>query len=280
MYHANFAIFFSGISKDKIVFNVRHSLHDIRLEKFVTRLMINIGSILSRFVFSTVYCSKTSINQHLNINYSLDYKYIPNGFDIKKYKPNAKYRKDVRKSVDINNSTLLIGSVARYHPMKNHIGLIQEFSKFLEKNNNSHLMLVGSGLINNKKINNSIKSMGICSKITIFDDRNDVYRLMNAMDVFVISSLWGEAFPNVLGEAMLTEIPCIVTNVGDSKYIVGSCGTVADSGIYKALCDIDNMSYSERRLVGHNLRQRAVKNFSIEFVSSKYRDMYKEMLHL
>ena len=48
------------------------------------------------------------------------------------------------------------------------------------------------------------------------------------MDLFILPSLWGEAFPNVLGEAMSTSLPCIVSNVGDSAHILGNCGLIIE----------------------------------------------------
>lgn len=59
--------------------------------------------------------------------------------------------------------------------------------------------------------------------------------MYNAFDLATLSSAYGEGFPNVIGEAMASGVPCVVTNVGDSAYIVGDTGTVVPTRNPEAL---------------------------------------------
>lgn len=277
MYHANFLAYFSGIRKRKIIFNIRHSLDDVNNEKRLTRLMITIGSYLSRFVYSTVYCSEVSMKQHYSVGYSKSRSiYIPNGFDFNKFSPNVKYRTAYRKRLMIDDASFVFGSVARFHPMKNHIGLIKDFS-LLEKESNCSLVLIGEGVVN-REIKQLIKALKIESKVILLDKKEDIHKWLPAIDSIVIPSLWGEAFPNILGESMSTEIPCIVSQVGDAPLILGDCGIVIKNTIHRSMEHIYKLSIADRRNLGKMARNRVITNYSISNSINKYHDLYLEII--
>jgi glycosyltransferase involved in cell wall biosynthesis len=93
----------------------------------------------------------------------------------------------------------------------------------------------------------------------------------NALDLAVSSSRWGEGFPNVVAEAMAAGVPCLVTNVGDSRNVVGDTGWVCPphdpAEFAKAL-----MSATESRgdlaERGRRARERVIAEFSIDRLTS------------
>ena len=275
MYHANFLAFFSGINRGKIVFNIRHSLHDIENEKKLTKILIIIGSYMSRFVFKTVYCSKVSMKQHYKAGYSeAKSTYIPNGFDFSKFAPNHKYRRDYREQMSIDPKTFVFGSIARFHPMKNHIGLIKDFS--LIKGNCS-LVLIGEGIVN-EEIKQLIQKLKLENRVVLLDKKEDIHKWLPAFDSIIIPSLWGEAFPNILGEAMSTEIPCIVSQVGDAPLILGDCGLVIEDSIHKSMQYIHSLSTSDRKNLGRLARNRIIAKYSLSNSIKMYSDLYKDLI--
>jgi glycosyltransferase involved in cell wall biosynthesis len=104
---------------------------------------------------------------------------------------------------------------------------------------------------------------------------------MNAMDIFALSSLWGEGFPNVLGEAMLLKIPCIANNIGGCDEIMGDTGILIDMPCsidkWRAhLTDCISMSSEERSTFGKRGRDRVITSFSMDRTQSMYDQVYKQ----
>ena len=104
---------------------------------------------------------------------------------------------------------------------------------------------------------------------------------MASLDVFVSSSV-GEAFPNVLGEAMSSGTPCVVTNVGDCAEIIGETGHVVNTEDMKALSlniiQLLNLSLKQRKRLGDTARKRILEKFELNNIVSKYEDFYLKLV--
>ena len=109
-------------------------------------------------------------------------------------------------------------------------------------------------------------------------ERRDIPRLMSALDVFVSSARSGEGFPNTIGEAMASGVPCVVTDVGESANIVGNWGRVVvpnNSGLLAAaIIDVLSLSPQERHIWGQKCRERIARKYAIGNVSEEYRQIY------
>jgi glycosyltransferase involved in cell wall biosynthesis len=104
---------------------------------------------------------------------------------------------------------------------------------------------------------------------------------MSSFDVLVSSSL-AEAFPLVIGEAMATSRPCVVTDVGDSAYLVGDTGRVVPSrdpnALASATLDLLSVPSASRRALGEKARARIAKCFDLDLIASRYEALYLEEL--
>jgi glycosyltransferase involved in cell wall biosynthesis len=147
-----------------------------------------------------------------------------------------------------------------------------------------HFLLAGKGVDRgNAKLLQGIEESDLHGFTHLLGLRTDVPRLMAARDVLVSSSI-GEAFPNVLGEAMGCCVPCAVTDVGDSAWIVGDTGWVVPvgdmAGLAKAMEELLAMPPAERKILGERARTRVSEKFEIGNIVEQYKVFYAELAAL
>ena len=114
---------------------------------------------------------------------------INNAIDLKKFEFNENTREDLRKELGIKEDVLVIGHVGRFMKQKNHEFFIDVFEKAIKQDDNIYLILVGQGPLEDK-IKEMAKEKGIEDKILFLGQRNDVNKLYQAMDIFVLPSLY------------------------------------------------------------------------------------------
>ena len=277
MYHGNIAATMAVFlcwpfrKKAKLFWNIRQTLYNLDGEKRQTRWLIMLGRWLSFLPHNIIYNSNLSLEQHIAIGYSVkNNSMIPNGFDLEKFRPDQDRYQEFRKELGISERTILIGHISRFHPMKDHTTLLKAIDSVTKETSDSKeiqsvlFLLVGHGVSRDFSTNSSIHFLG---------ERSDIPRIMSALDVLISSSAWGEGFPNVIGEAMASETPCVVTDVGDSAYIVGKYGKVCPAGddhcIAKNLLQFIKND-SQRKKLGQQSRKRIEKYYSIDKIKKEY----------
>lgn len=113
---------------------------------------------------------------------------LNNGIDFEKYEFNLKYRNEIRSSIGIlDEKTIVFGNVARFSSEKNHDILINIFKKYHDINSNSKLVLVGNGPLEHK-IKDKIQKLNLTNDVIFMGIRDDVYKVINAFDIFVLPS--------------------------------------------------------------------------------------------
>ena len=134
---------------------------------------------------------------------------FPNAVDIDKLTFNEDIRNEYRKLFNIEDK-IVFGHVGRFHESKNHMFLIDVFMEIHRRNSNTVLMIVGDGELR-LSIETRIQQHGIDDSVILTGSRNDVSNLLQAMDVFLLPSLW-EGLPVTLVEAQAAGLPCLVSD--------------------------------------------------------------------
>jgi glycosyltransferase involved in cell wall biosynthesis len=134
---------------------------------------------------------------------------IHNAIDVGMFQYNAETRRQYRQFLDLKDS-FVIGHVGRFFHVKNHGFLIDVFYEIYCQNPKAKLMLVGDGELK-EQIKSKVSKLGLEKAVLFLGVRNDVYALMQAMDVFALPSLF-EGLPLVCIEAQVALLPCIISD--------------------------------------------------------------------
>lgn len=284
MYHGNIISYLvSKANKSKVIWNVRHSLYSISHEKFVTRQVIKIGKFFSKKVHSIVYNSSVSKDLHERYGFSnLKSCVIHNGFATQTSLYINNCKKKSRQRFGIDENLIIIGHIGRFHEMKDHELFIKMSLKLLEKSNNIAFMMAGTNINYQNPILSKLIPEKYRDKFMLIGEINDVASVICIFDIFCQSS-WSEAFPNVVGEAMAMEIPCVFTDVGDTKFLVGNDRYAVPkkslNELYNAMHSMILNTKANRSEIGKKLRMRIEKNFPEDKVKKNYMLLYDQVLN-
>lgn len=145
--------------------------------------------------------------------------FLHNAIDTKIFTYNEMIRKQYRSGLGIEDK-YVIGHIGRFTKQKNHSFLLHVFSEVHKRNRNAVLLLVGDGELQ-KTIKEKVSYMKLEDSVIFLGVRQDVSELMDAMDLFLLPSLY-EGMPNALVEAQAVGLPCIVAdNVTRESDITG-----------------------------------------------------------
>ena len=285
MYHGNLIGSFSRVvapGKPALVWNVRHSLSDLTQEKITTQQVIRINRWLSFGADVILYNSYRSREQHEIFGFSkVNAKVIPNGIDTDTFSFSSKDRKYIRSKLGIPENACVVGHMARLHPMKDHAVFMQAAKSLSYRYQNLYFLLSGRDVsFDNIMLNQELSSQ-VRHRFYFLGERNDIHKLMSAIDIFCLSSAWGEGFPNVLGEAMATSIPCVTTNIGDSSLVVNKTGIIVPpcdvNALEKGIESLLTMSSEDRVSLGRSALERIKINYKLSKVVEKYASLYNEL---
>ena len=251
----------------KLVWGIRASNMEMDQYDWLSRWSYQVESKLSGFADMIIANSQAGMEMMREKGFVIDKALmIPNGIDTQKFYPDLAGRARMRDQLGIVAGDKLIGLVARLDPMKDHATFMHAASYLLKMRENARFVCIGDGPARyRRKLMDLSVDLGIEDKLVWVGSIDDMAAMYNAFDVATLSSAYGEGFPNVIGEAMACGIPCVVTNVGDSAYIVGDTGTVVPTRNPEALAHAWNAMLEKIDKDGHELKIRARERLCLLF---------------
>ena len=194
---------------------------------------------------------------------------IANGIDTARFRPNSDRPPAHPGGSGSDGRGPTVGVVARLHPMKGHSILLRTAAELIHKVPGVRFVFVGAGAPSfEQRLRGLAANHGLDQHICWVKPQDDVEVLYGGFDLLCLPSVYGEGFPNVIGEAMASGIPCVVTNVGDSAPVVGDTGWVVPPGdsesLSRALLEALTIGLSDRLALGVRARQRIIDNFSFD----------------
>ena len=175
----------------------------------------------------------------------------------------------MRAEWELGEHEILVGLVGRLDPMKDHPVFLEAASRIARVRRDVRFVCVGGGPADYAAaLKQRAAALGLTNQLMWVGAREDMPAVYSALDIASSSSSCGEGFSNTIAEAMACGVPCVVTDVGDSAWIVEGTGVIVPSGDYKALAQdlrrLIRLPPQERKGLGEASRSRVVTEFSID----------------
>ncbi len=266
-----------------VVWNIRQTRLDRKHHKLLTYLARWVCAKSSTILPSRIVCnSKSAMQSHEEVGYGSDKMVlIPNGFDLTIFHPDQEARRELREELNVPENTPMIGMVARYDPLKDHQTFAQAAGILRRSRPEIRFLLAGQGVDwSNRCLLEWLEKQHIVENCILVGHRDDVARVHAAVDIATLSSL-SEGMPNVIGEAMACGVPCVATDVGDTRELIGEAGRLVPprdpEALAEAWLEILTLAPAERAAIGALGRDQIAQNYSIQTMISRYRDLYREL---
>lgn len=263
-----------------IVWGVRSSNMNLENYDWVARWSYRIERWLSGFA-DLIIC-----NSNAGRDYAVGHGFpakklvvIQNGIDTERFKPDPVARARGRLALQAKEHEILIGIVARFDPIKGHPTFLQAAAEYSHTCSDVRFICIGNGsLTYRRELEQLSSSLGLADKVSWVNGQKDMPIIYNALDL-VTSTSYGEGFPNVIAEAMACGLPCVVTDVGDSRQIIEGTGVVIPAHDVNALVRAwQGVNWNNRQDLSNLARARICEKFSHNALIKKTEDVLWETL--
>jgi len=212
---------------------------------------------------------------------------IHNAVDPKRFQPDLKSRHELRRTLGIKESELLVGHVGQLTPRKGQLELIEAFTEVAREIPDAVLLIVGEPIFNRDaeyaaSLVRAAHASNVRDQIRFLGPREDVPALMRGFDLLVVNS-HSEPFGLTIVEAMLSDTPVLAAAVDGIPEIVrhGESGWLIDARDHRSLAEAMLTLLRDqnlRRKLGSNGRREAIARFSPTRFITEIDSLYKEAI--
>ncbi len=250
----------------RLVWGARTSNVEFSAYDWLTGLTYRLAGYLSSGADVIVVNSRAGAAYHVDQGYPRSrLQIIPNGIDTNQFQPDAIGRDRLRREWGVAAGAPLVGLVGRLDPMKDHRTFLEAAALFAARQADVRFVAVGGGAGSyaDMLVDHAAR-VGISDRLTWAGMRADMPAVYSALDLSTSTSV-GEGFPNAVAEAMACGTPCVVTDAGDSAWIVGDLGEVVAARDPASLAEAWEHMLAKRPLwPSIERRARIVREFSVE----------------
>ncbi|MCK4859439.1 MAG: glycosyltransferase, partial [Candidatus Omnitrophica bacterium] len=240
--------------------------------------------ILSYFCNSILTNSEVSKSEYANeIGISpAKISVIYNGVDVERFGENVESKSmKKRKALGIKKDDIVVGSVARFDPVKNLDGLVRAFSNISSKiMGKCRLLLVGDGP-DFEKVKKLSHDLGLKDRVVFTGMRRDIPECLGVMNIYAQPSRF-ENIPNSILEAMAAGLPVVATSVGGIGEVVenkrsGFLVPLGKEGLMTQSIAALIENKALRLAMGKHAREKVCIRFSLEKMVLEYEQLYAKI---
>lgn len=199
-----------------------------------------------------------------------------NAISIDKFKYDCDVRKEYRNHLKLGDK-MVIGHIGAFVNQKNHKFLLEIFNETLKINPNSILLLAGDGPLLND-IKEKVEIMGMKNQVIFLGKRVDVNCLYQAMDVFILPSLF-EGLPMVGVEAQCSGLPILMSKEITREAGIGTFQFLALEESAKEWANrLIEMYKNRNRVQKKSIEQTSNAGFNIDLEARKLEEKYYELV--
>ncbi len=211
---------------------------------------------------------------------------ISNGVDLKKFETSFLSRADARARLEtlweagirrtssdqqpqshaVTPSTPLVLTIANFYPTKNLLGYLDAIAMAHRTRPEARFLVIGDGE-ERQALETKRTALGLEQVVSFPGAIRDASTLLPGADLFTLPSL-KEGMPWVILEAMAAGLPCIATDVGANKWMIGSVGWIAQPGNPQSVANVivDALSNPDK---ARKNGEAAIQNVATRFTAEK-----------